>query len=1225
MVNWICSRQACRRPSAAISLPLALLGLAFVLSICPRAAGLTDPEVECIIIYWENGISYRDGEEAPGAQSMIEIARKLQDFHQNTQTPATKTLLISIEDIRHSYGGAGQPPLAGASPGVTGWQNSGQDGYYAPAGWDTVETDDDVYDHDLARAILAFVKDAVDGSPDPWDPNPPPDNHDLPNFAYLVLLGNANKVPPSFYYWQDLWWIEDYGYWMPTDFYYMTQGTGGYETTPKRGVGRIPGRFDPDGGIDEITPAVDRIIDWYNESILAWAWDEWFRKITLLIDGRHFVDYWRPPITETYTAWLLNQKVPDDPTDPNPLVGRDIFTGLSFRKYRWWNTIADEQLTEANVKRHLDGEAPAFANGWFLHISTSDDETNMHVRDTLDGGVPGSEELTAAEIRAYDPAAAFQRQPIVVSTQGLAARYDPLTRIRAPSYSIGTAFMASGAGAVAFIGTTGQLFTDSAPNFIFTRDEGRYEYTSVEGLHAWVPLFFREFTTSPAFLGDVFMRSVSTFVEEFGFTNQQEPVEAILGLHLLGDPCLRLPGRQAWVADFASPRIEAANPRAAMDVNGYTSQTSFNSRNFPVYVKNQGQATADVRFNIVTNSPEFRARMLHPFEHVAAHDLAGQTAVEELGLNPDNGYQYDAPQATLYFLHVEQKSPEDTYYKEALFEFQVVDQFVNDPNVKILVVDMDQQERWREYNGGGSETQNDRQGDYEVAYVDPRNSGSVAADHTGYAGAMLVMLNARNKLGAVVAAGNAEADRYLYQYWDMDHYDSKWAPASSDGKRYGELTPEILEQVQDKGGAVLLFFGDDIPAITGTGGARMVISDYHLLSYLDTTFLGEFQENGGHIFVSYPDLWNDDQAGSTVQGWVGSTLLASGGTQFTGYSVLHGLQQNTPSEQIDNVSLVGGDGDGSFTEANPANETGQGVQAYEYGTSGDGAGVANPGSTTITQVTNPNGSITTTYEHEGRTLWFAFPWSSIDHLGDINDRNGRWGVAAGALDWLLQPWPEEKPVGVTGFEAERDGANIELKWRNPANLPRFAGVIIRFRTDDFPTDRFDGELVIRTAGAAGASMTFTHVGTDPALDYYYAAIAFTTRDASYADAAAATATTDPTATGGGGGGSVAVFTCFIATAAAETAYNAAGVDVADATGVHRVAEAYVPALQRLRAFRDDVLLSTADGRQFVGWYYALSPFLADGIRGSTAAKRIVRGLIVSPGAEAAGKVTPVMP
>jgi hypothetical protein len=92
--------------------------------------------------------------------------------------------------------------------------------------------------------------------------------------------------------------------------------------------------------------------------------------------------------------------------------------------------------------------------------------------------------------------------------------------------------------------------------------------------------------------------------------------------------------------------------------------------------------------------------------------------------------------------------------------------------------------------------------------------------------------------------------------------------------------------------------------------------------------------------------------------------------------------------------------------------------------------------------------------------------------------------------------------------AAGDGVN-SLSWTNPQD-PQLTGVVIRFRTDGYPEDPGDGDLLVDAAGSPGAPGSFVHPGLASWTTYYYAAFA---RDAgpNHSPAARAAATPRPAA------------------------------------------------------------------------------------------------------------------
>ncbi len=77
---------------------------------------------------------------------------------------------------------------------------------------------------------------------------------------------------------------------------------------------------------------------------------------------------------------------------------------------------------------------------------------------------------------------------------------------------------------------------------------------------------------------------------------------------------------------------------------------------------------------------------------------------------------------------------------------------------------------------------------------------------------------------------------------------------------------------------------------------------------------------------------------------------------------------------------------------------------------------------------------------------------------------------------------------VTGFTGVVENQRIDLSWTNPTNGD-FAGTMIRFRTDAFPSSPSDGTLLIDQANTPGSTDGHAHTGLTNGLTYYYAAFA----------------------------------------------------------------------------------------------------------------------------------------
>lgn len=77
-------------------------------------------------------------------------------------------------------------------------------------------------------------------------------------------------------------------------------------------------------------------------------------------------------------------------------------------------------------------------------------------------------------------------------------------------------------------------------------------------------------------------------------------------------------------------------------------------------------------------------------------------------------------------------------------------------------------------------------------------------------------------------------------------------------------------------------------------------------------------------------------------------------------------------------------------------------------------------------------------------------------------------------------------AGVERLAGEPHPDGIRLTWREPpeGTIPGYAGLVIRYRTDNYPEGPSDGDLLVRLPkGKTG----YFHAGTTPGTTYYYAA------------------------------------------------------------------------------------------------------------------------------------------
>ena len=81
------------------------------------------------------------------------------------------------------------------------------------------------------------------------------------------------------------------------------------------------------------------------------------------------------------------------------------------------------------------------------------------------------------------------------------------------------------------------------------------------------------------------------------------------------------------------------------------------------------------------------------------------------------------------------------------------------------------------------------------------------------------------------------------------------------------------------------------------------------------------------------------------------------------------------------------------------------------------------------------------------------------------------------------------PGPVTASPRHPGPSRITLNWTNPSDTD-FAGAMIRYKTNGYPTSITDGTLVIDSHGIAGAADSFTHTDLDSTKTYYYSVLVY---------------------------------------------------------------------------------------------------------------------------------------
>jgi len=165
---------------------------------------------------------------------------------------------------------------------------------------------------------------------------------------------------------------------------------------------------------------------------------------------------------------------------------------------------------------------------------------------------------------------------------------------------------------------------------------------------------------------------------------------------------------------------------------------------------------------------------------------------------------------------------------------------------------------------------------------------------------------------------------------------------------------------------------------------------------------------------------------------------------------------------------------------------------------------------------------------------------------------------------------------------------IALRWKN-STRSELQSVMIRYRTDgNYPSSETDGTLLLERPATAAAYDSFNHMDISAGNTYHYTVFGYdgtnyeggnATFNKAFAEAFGSGSSTANTGKSD----------CFIAT----VCYG--GNDVYK--------------IKILRNLRDSYLRKTHDGRTFIGFYYAIGPYIADVLRESETLKEIARKII----------------
>jgi len=378
-----------------------------------------------------------------------------------------------------------------------------------------------MYNYDVYRAlrIISYLK----------------DESAHPNLQYVLIVGNAKDIPPSFYYFDilELAWAQDPRYvdwfnaWNPTDFFYASPD---YDLVPNYLVGRIP--FSDPGNV---THVVNKILKWYQETANN---PPWARRLV-----------W-------FAGYLFQSPA---------MVGEAEIATLSLEgSTRMFNTQVYSRIegtyTPANVKNEFaKGEsillfvsAHGGINSWSAYKCGYGWETLATSSDLLK--LPENYKL-----------------PVVLSYACMNGLWDeaiiPPEQVSywGPAPSIGEAILMSKGAGIAYLG---HARTALATPIVVIDKGGTYIYYPIGGADLLHMCFIRTYNSlmgrsSKAPLGLVFYLGMVKFLETslqyqhsmFLYVTLRTCLQAVL----LGDPVLLLPVYDGPANNYVISSAQAVN------------------------------------------------------------------------------------------------------------------------------------------------------------------------------------------------------------------------------------------------------------------------------------------------------------------------------------------------------------------------------------------------------------------------------------------------------------------------------------------------------------------------------------------------------------------------------------------------------------------------------------------------------------------------------------------
>ena len=490
-------------------------------------------------------------------------ALELENFHETGL--GTNTTIITTDYINTNFPAAGDPPFPGyKNSSLTGWGNiSG-------------------YNYTLAKKIISYLR----------------NSGEHPNLQFIVILGDAGIVPPSYY------WSESggsYDSWVPTDFFYASPD---YDLTPNFKIGRICVN-----NTTEASTYVTKLSNWYPAD-----WN-WFKKATIL-GGQPFGD-----------MYYYGEVITIDP------VNSEYFNGMDITKCY----LTDNNFTKSVAEPYLKTNDGGFfydichGSGYAIYF---DDGTY----------------ISASNLLSYS---VNPEVPVVVSIACDDGYFDSdlyMPPYQLPPYvSFGEGIIRSQAGGIAYFG--GSRTNYGEPDITF--NSGTMVIGEEPFMAGMLTYLFKSYHSGKTTLGDLGQDAINDFIANNTMTGTTDETitnrTTLFEFVLLGDPALKIPQRQSGTS-YTMAQCSALNP------------DTYTTSNCPKYTDLPLDLSESVTIRTtITNSPTFDVKLLYTWTNNWLDRQYDKAVTYDYTFNPNLcGYHcyrvvLEDGKETLFYLNTQMK------------------------------------------------------------------------------------------------------------------------------------------------------------------------------------------------------------------------------------------------------------------------------------------------------------------------------------------------------------------------------------------------------------------------------------------------------------------------------------------------------------------------------------------------------------------------------------------